>query len=79
MQGDVTAHVAELFTRNPGWHAMFDQDGGMAEQTRRKLYDMLATDRILLQGYHFPFPAIGYIEKAGTGYRWAPAPWNPML
>jgi glyoxylase-like metal-dependent hydrolase (beta-lactamase superfamily II) len=79
VQGDVTAHVAELFTRNPGWHAMFDQDGGMAEQTRRKLYDMLATDRILLQGYHFPFPAIGYIEKAGAGYRWAPAPWNPSL
>jgi len=51
----------------------------MAEQTRRKLYDMLATDRILLQGYHFPFPAIGYIEKAGAGYRWAPAPWNPSL
>ena len=58
---------------------MFDQDGAMAEQTRRKLYDMLATDKILLQGYHFPFPAIGYIEKAGAGYRWAPAPWNPML
>jgi len=58
---------------------MFDQDGAMAEQTRRKLYDMLATDKILVQGYHFPFPAVGYIEKAGAGYRWAPAPWNPAI
>jgi glyoxylase-like metal-dependent hydrolase (beta-lactamase superfamily II) len=79
IQADVTAHVAELFTRNPGWHAMFDMDGGVAEATRRKLYDMVATDRIPLQGYHFPLPAVGYIEKSGAGYRWVPVAWNPTL
>ncbi len=79
IQADVTAHVAEVFTRNPGWHLMFDQDGPMAEQTRRKLYDMASTDKILIQGYHFPFPALGYIEKADAGYRWVPVAWNPVL
>ena len=24
---------------------------------------------MMVQGYHLPFPAVGYIEKAGNGYR----------
>ena len=34
---------------------------------------------MLVQGYHFPFPSIGHIEKDGTGYRLVPIAWNPML
>jgi len=79
VQADVTAASALLFVRNPGWHAVFDMDGAMAEQTRRKTYDMAATDKMLIQGFHFPFPALGYIEKDGAGYRMVPAPWNPVL
>ena len=26
-----------------------------------------------------PVPGLGYIEKAGTGYRLVPVAWNPML
>ena len=65
VQADVTASLGVLFVRNPGWHAVFDMDGPMAEQTRRKLYDMAATERMPIQGFHFPFPALGYIEKDG--------------
>ncbi len=54
-------------------------DGAQAELTRRKLYDMLAADRMLVSGYHFPFPSLGYIEKAGNGYRLIPVNWNPAL
>lgn len=79
VQADVTAASALLFVRNPGWHAAFDMDGAVAEQTRRKLYDMAAADKMLVQGFHFPFPALGYVEKDGTGYRLVPAPWNPVL
>ena len=41
----------------------------MAEATRRKVYDMLVADKMRVQGFHYPFPAIGYVEKDGTGYR----------
>lgn len=78
-QVDVTAGAATLFTRNPGWYFVFDVDGPLAEQTRRKLYDMVIADKMRVQGYHFPFPAVGNIEKDGSGYRWVPAPWNPMI
>jgi glyoxylase-like metal-dependent hydrolase (beta-lactamase superfamily II) len=79
VQADVTAAVGELFVRNPGWHAVFDMDGGVAEATRRKTYDMAASDKLLIQGFHFPFPALGYVEKNGASYRLVPAFWNPVL
>ena len=78
VQSDVTNHPA-LFVRNPGWHAFFDQDGAKAEETRRKVYDMLVAERMLVQGFHYPFPSLAYIEKAGLGYREVPAPWNPTI
>lgn len=79
MQVDVTAGVAGLFVRNPGWYQMFDMDGPMTEQTRHKIYDMAASEKLLIQAYHLPFPALIYIEKSGTGYREIPIPWNPTI
>jgi glyoxylase-like metal-dependent hydrolase (beta-lactamase superfamily II) len=78
VQADVTNNPA-LFVRNPGWHAFFDQDAAMAEATRRKVYDMLATEKMMVQGFHYPFPSVAYIEKTATGYRETPAPWNPTI
>lgn len=78
VQADVT-NVPFLFARNPGWHLMFDQIPDMAEATRRKVYDMLASERMMLQGFHYPFPAVAYVEKSGNGYREVPALWSPTL
>ena len=77
VQADVTNHPA-LFARNPGWHAFFDQDAAMAEATRRKVYDMLAADKMMVQGFHYPFPAVAYVEKAGSGYREIPVMWTTL-
>jgi glyoxylase-like metal-dependent hydrolase (beta-lactamase superfamily II) len=70
--GDTT-NIPALFVRNPGWHAVFDQDALMAEATRRKLLDRVAADKTMVAGYHFPFPAAGAIAKDGTGYAFVPA------
>ena len=68
VQADVT-HVPYLFARNPGWHAFDDQDPAMAEATRRKVYDMLVAEKMMVQGFHYPFPALAHVEKTATGYR----------
>lgn len=78
-QVDVTAGMATLFVRNPNWHFLFDVDGPLAEQTRRKFYDQVTADKLRVQGFHFPFPAVGHIDKDGTGYHFVPEPWNPTI
>jgi len=78
IQSDVTNHPS-LFVANPGWHLMFDQDPAQAETTRRKVYDMLVAEKMRVQGFHYPFPANGYVEKDGGGYRLVPAPWSPVI
>jgi glyoxylase-like metal-dependent hydrolase (beta-lactamase superfamily II) len=78
IQSDVT-NLPALFVTNPGWHLMFDQDPAMAEATRRKVYDMLVADKMRVQGFHYPFPANGYVAKDGNGYRLVPAPWSPVI
>mgnify|MGYP000945127958 CR=1 FL=1 len=78
VQADVT-NVPFLFARNPGWHLMFDQDAQAAEATRRKTYDMLASDRMMVQGFHYPFPAVAFVEKTDAGYREVAVPWSPTI
>jgi glyoxylase-like metal-dependent hydrolase (beta-lactamase superfamily II) len=79
VQADITAGMATLFVRNPDWHPWFDADKPMAVQTRRKLYDMATAERMMVQGFHFAFPSVAYVEKNGNGYRLVPAPWSPTI
>jgi len=78
VQADVT-HVPFLFVRHPNWHAFYDQDPVMAEATRRRVYDMLVADKMMVQGFHYPFPSHAYVEKSGNGYREVAVPWNPTI
>ncbi len=78
VQADVT-HAPYLFVRNPGWHPYYDQDPVTAEATRRKVYDMLVAEKMMVQGFHYPFPSHAYVEKSGSGYREVPVPWNPTI
>ncbi len=78
IQSDVTNNP-NPFATNPGWHAFFDQDGDVAEKTRRRVYDMVVAEKLQVQGFHYPFPGLGNVEKDGGGYRVVPAPWNPTI
>jgi len=78
VQGDVT-HAPFLFVRNPGWHTFIDHDPMQAEATRRKVYDMLVAERMLVQAFHYPFPSLAHVEKTTTDYREIPVPWNPTI
>ena len=68
VQADVT-HAPFLFARHPGWHAFYDHDPVQAEATRRKVYDMLSAEKMMVQGFHYPFPSVGHVEKTASGYR----------
>ncbi|MCA3325429.1 MAG: MBL fold metallo-hydrolase [Roseomonas sp.] len=71
-----TTNRPELLARRPEFHIIFDFDAVAAEATRRRIYDRVATDRIRITGYHFPFPANGFLAKEGSGYRFVAADWS---
>ncbi len=67
--GDVANHFV-VSVQRPDWHVRFDMDKEKAAATRRRVFDMLAAERIPVTGYHMPFPNVGYIDRGGDGYRW---------
>ena len=74
-----TAQHPAVFARHPTWQAAFDVDGPQAVATRRKIFGRVAADRMLITGYHFPFPACGHLIKTATGYEHVPIEWQPTL
>ncbi len=72
IQSDLTSLEA-LFVRHPEWTAFFDQDPALAVSTRKRIYDMLATEHLRVQGFHHPGPGLNCVEKHGTGYVLVPA------
>ncbi len=69
--GDVT-NIPVLFVKNPGWHAVFDADGALAETNRRKMMDRAIADKLTVAGYHYSMPGAGTIKKDGNGYAFIP-------
>ncbi|MBH0236350.1 MBL fold metallo-hydrolase [Methylobrevis albus] len=73
--GDCAHHeVASL--AHPEWSALFDMDKQQGVATRRRVYDMVAAERLPVLGYHTSFPSFGFVERAGTAYRWLPATYQ---
>ncbi|MFB2549587.1 MBL fold metallo-hydrolase [Ensifer soli] len=71
-----TANHYVLSLQRPDWEVRFDMDKQAAAATRKKVFDMIATDRLPFIGYHMPFPSVGFAEKAGEGYRFVPASYQ---
>jgi glyoxylase-like metal-dependent hydrolase (beta-lactamase superfamily II) len=61
-----------MAVQRPEWHFEMDDDKDRAVATRKRILDMLATDRLFVASFHMPFPGIGYVEKGQAGYRWVP-------
>lgn len=76
--GDCAHHEVASLAR-PDWHAFFDMDKAMGAATRKRIYDMAATDRLAVVGYHMSFPSVGFVARQGTAYRWAPATYQLNL
>jgi glyoxylase-like metal-dependent hydrolase (beta-lactamase superfamily II) len=69
--GDTANHYI-LSLLHPEWEVRFDMNKAEAAASRKKVFDLIATDKIAFLGYHMPFPAVGFVEKQGAGYRFVP-------
>ncbi|ATU94205.1 hypothetical protein B5P45_04285 [Phyllobacterium zundukense] len=72
--GDAVTNIHFAFD-HPEWQIMWDHDPDKGAKTRRALLDRAANDRLLVAGYHYPFPGVGHVVKEGMGFRWLPTDW----
>jgi glyoxylase-like metal-dependent hydrolase (beta-lactamase superfamily II) len=68
---DTCNHYVVAIQR-PDLHLDVDDDKEKAVATRKRILEMAASEQIPVAGFHMPFPGLGYVEKAGTAYRWVP-------
>lgn len=77
LTGDLANHYVWSFAR-PDWEVKFDMDKAAAGASRRKVLGMLSADRVPMIGYHMPFPAAGFVEQRGDGFRFVPVSYQFM-
>ncbi len=70
------AHHEIASLAHPEWHAFFDMDKQQGVDTRKRIYDMAATEKIPVAGYHTSFPSIGFVERQGNAYHWLPVTYQ---
>lgn len=77
LAADLANHYVWSFA-HPDWEVRFDMDKTAATASRRKVLGMLAADRVPMIGYHMPFPAAGFVDTRGDGFRYVPVSYQLM-
>ena len=72
-------HVPEIQTARPEVCMEFDTDPDAAAVTRRRVFDMVATDRLAITGMHLHFPGFAHLVRRGSGYQLIPEAWEQTL
>jgi glyoxylase-like metal-dependent hydrolase (beta-lactamase superfamily II) len=75
--GDLSHH-AILLLEKPRMEFSYDTDPKQAANTRVKLLDMLAANKIPVMSYHFAWPGYGHVIKAGEGFHYIAEPMQIM-
>jgi glyoxylase-like metal-dependent hydrolase (beta-lactamase superfamily II) len=71
--GDLSHHPV-LLLEHPLTEFAYDTDPKLSAQSRLRMLTMLANSRTPVLAYHFAWPGIGHVVKAGDGFRYLPEP-----
>jgi len=66
-------HVALVQFPRPDISATYDIDQSAAAATRRQFLSYAAQNRIPVGGMHMIYPAVGFVETDGAGFKFVPA------
>ncbi len=74
-----TVHVPEVQTAFPEAGMAFDTDLTAAAASRKRMFDRVASDGILVAGMHLHFPAFAQLARRGDAYALVPEAWVHAL
>ena len=74
-----TVHVPEVQVPRPDVTVLLDTDPAAAAPSRRRIFDMAATDRLPVTGMHLHFPGFGHVARRNGGYAFVPEAWQQSL
>jgi glyoxylase-like metal-dependent hydrolase (beta-lactamase superfamily II) len=72
---DIAHHHAISFA-HPEWILAFDVQPPVAIETRKRLFDRAAADRLRVFGAHMPYPALGHVRSTNGHYEYVLEPLN---
>jgi glyoxylase-like metal-dependent hydrolase (beta-lactamase superfamily II) len=76
--GDLTHHQI-LLMEKPRMEFSYDTDPKQAAESRVRMLDMLAANKIAVMSYHYPWPGYGHVVKTGEGFHYIAEPMTMML
>lgn len=65
--------------QRPEWTIGFDDDQQKAVATRKRILAMTHAEKMMVVGFHMPFPSIGWIDKVGNDHCWVAAGYQMNL
>jgi glyoxylase-like metal-dependent hydrolase (beta-lactamase superfamily II) len=71
-----TVHIPEVQVPRPEVTMVVDSDRAGAEASRRRIFDMAASERLLVTGMHLHFPGFNHVVREGAGYALVPEAWR---
>lgn len=73
--GDIL-HNWAIQTARPDATFVYDTDPAQAAASRKRAFDMMAADKLLIAATHVTFPSFGYIQARGDHFHYQPAEWQ---
>ena len=70
-----TVHVPEVQTAIPEAGMYMDVDPAQAIASRKRMFDRVASDNLLIAGMHVHFPSFSRLRRRGEGYFLFPEAW----
>lgn len=71
-----TVHIPEVQVPRPEISMVVDTDPQAAAASRRRMFDMVASERLLVTGMHLHFPGFGHVARDGASYAFVPEAWR---
>jgi glyoxylase-like metal-dependent hydrolase (beta-lactamase superfamily II) len=73
-----TVHSHAVQLRRPSVSTAADSDEAAAVASRRRVFDVVATNRWWAGGAHLPFPGLGHLRRDPNRYTWVPVSFKPV-